>query len=242
MQVNNDRELSLPGSRSARGATADGLTAVVSSLSDRICAPLVTMSAVRLASEANALSHTLELLFLVEDKRFYFHIGVDPIAIGRALIFNIRGRSTQGASTIPQQIYTIRNRRANATRVRRRSLLRKIVQSSWAVVHSLTTSKTRTIREYLESVYWGRNYWGIDAAAQGYFSKTRSTLSCAESFFLAERIASPNRVSPPRIVNILRRRPIVETLTRHGENTVGAIEVYDRVYGCGGDIWKFLVR
>jgi membrane peptidoglycan carboxypeptidase len=68
--------------------------------------------------------------------------------------------------------------------------------------------RTDLLCEYLNSVYFGRSYVGVAAAARGYFRCTALDLSRAQSLFLAERIALPNSFRLPRIRNIVRRKAI----------------------------------
>lgn len=218
------------------------LTKILSALSDRICAPLVTESAEKLAFAIRTLPHTLEFLLLVEDKRFCMHFGVDPVAAVRALIFNMRGCRLQGASTITQQIYKMRQSRTTNSSWNRSSLALKLRQAGWAMLFGMTNSKATLLTEYVDTVYLGKSYYGLDRAAMGYFSKTRSSLSCSQSFFLAERIANPNRVSPRRIANLLERKAILTILARHGESVADVVDTYDEIYGRGGEIWETLVR
>jgi penicillin-binding protein 1A len=176
------------------------------------------------------------MLLFVEDKRFSIHFGADPIAIVRAALFNLRGGSLQGGSTIAQQVYTIRQRN-RLRRTRPRTFLLKLKQSAWASLYSATNSKAVVLQEYVNTVYWGRSYYGLDRAAEGYFRVTRSTLSISQSFFLAERIAAPNRLSIRRISNLLGRTPIQESLACNGATTADVIALYKQIYGCGGEIW-----
>ena len=215
-------------------------TEAASLVSDRLCAPLATHWAKKYSVSFSTPYYFLKMLLLIEDKRFAVHCGIDPIAICRAIIFNWQGRSIQGASTLTQQVYTVQMR-ANDGYVRR-NLVYKLRQIVWACCWSLRRSKPSVFKQYLESVYWGRSYHGIDGAARGYFGTTRNGLSAAQSFFLAERIASPNRVSLQRIVNLLNRDAIQCELQSNGTSTAEIIAVYDGVFGCGGEMWQLLAK
>jgi membrane peptidoglycan carboxypeptidase len=216
-------------------------TEPLSTLSDRICLPIVLLTASRYSRVLGTPSHFVEMLLLVEDKRFPVHFGLDPIAIIRALVFNLRGCVIQGGSTIAQQVYTIRQWRSLG-RARPKTLRIKFRQAVWAIMHSLANSKKCILTEYVDNVYWGRSYRGLDSAAFGYFRRGRSELSVAQSFFLAERIAAPNRVSVKRISNLLRRWAISENLRNRGIRCDEIIELYDIVYGCGGELWRTLAK
>jgi len=215
------------------------MTARMSLLSDWICGPLVARAARKYSNTICTPPHFVEMLFLVEDKRFSVHFGVDPIAIARAMAFNLRQKSLQGGSTIAQQIFTIRMARSKRIR---RSLVYKLTQIAWALGESAVRSRVSVLKEYIETVYWGRSYHGLDRAVEGYFGGSRSSLSVAQSFFLAERIAAPNRVSAKRIVNLLERGPIKTNIERNGATTAEVLKVYEQVYGNGGDGWQLLVK
>jgi hypothetical protein len=215
------------------------VTARLSLLSDWICGPLVARAARKYSSTIRTPDHFVEMLLLVEDKRFLVHFGIDPIAIARAMTFNLRQGSLQGGSTIAQQIFTIR-----MTRSKRfpRSLAYKLTQIAWALGESAIRSRASLLREYVETVYWGRSYHGLDRAVEGYFGGSRSSLSVAQSFFLAERIAAPNRISERRIANLLERVPIKTNIVRYGGTSAEVLKVYKKVYGNGGDVWQLRVK
>jgi len=214
-------------------------TARLSLLSDWICGPLVARAAKKYSNTIRTPDHFVEMLFLVEDKRFSVHFGIDPIAIVRAMAFNVRQGSLQGGSTIAQQIATIRMARSKRIS---RSLGYKVTQIAWALAESAVRSRASLLKEYIETVYWGRSYHGLDRAVEGYFGGNRTSLSVAQSFFLAERIAAPNRVSAKRICNLLERVPIKTNILRNGATIAEVLKVYQQVYGNGGDVWQFLVK
>jgi membrane peptidoglycan carboxypeptidase len=204
-----------------------------------MCRNLVAQTARQYSNQLYTPDYFVELLFWVEDKRFGVHFGMDPLAIMRAIIFNFwrQGGALQGASTIAQQLYTIRLRRSGAFS---RSLPYKVKQISWSFYASAAKSKTSILSEYVSTVYWGRSYHGLDQAAEGYFSATRRSLSITQSFFLAERLANPNRVSVRRISNLLKRIPIRLTLAHNGATLGDLIALYEQIYGCGGEMWQLL--
>jgi membrane peptidoglycan carboxypeptidase len=161
--------------------------------------------------------HFIELLVLIEDKRFLHHSGVDSVAILRALHHNLKcSKPRQGGSTIPQQLYAIRASAAGTKY--RRNVLAKLQQAIFGVSISRSLLKRQILAEYLAGVYWGKTYIGLDAAAKGYFNKLPMELDVAESFFLAERLACPNRVSIARLKVILARKPIRQSLDSFGSS------------------------
>jgi membrane peptidoglycan carboxypeptidase len=207
--------------------------------SDVVFGPLVTYSADRLSSSLQLPPYFLALLLATEDKRFLIHPGVDPIAMTRACIANLFGASAlEGASTIPQQLYDARRELSGLDRPR--NFWRKWHQAGSAVVSTVTHSKLQNLDEYLAIVYWGRNYYGLDAATQGYFKATRREISLAQGFFFAERLASPNVMNAGRIQTLLRRPYISGFFADADLDEVARI--YHEQFGFGGRLCDSLER
>src|SRR5664280_1871386 len=101
------------------------------------------------------------------------------------------------ASTLSQQLYNLRIIRKHGKQYSR-SVYAKLVQATFGVWITCRLPKEAILSEYLQSVYWGKNFRGIDEAARGYLGKLRQELSVEESFFLIERLCSPNRQSSQR--------------------------------------------
>jgi membrane peptidoglycan carboxypeptidase len=217
------------------------VTELLSDLSDRLFGALVSKSARDFARALNTPDHFIEILLLIEDKRFPLHFGIDPIAIVRALVFNLRGGTLQGASTISQQIHNIRKREA-CFGAYKRTLGVKVMQALWALYETVSTTKAASLREYIETVYWGRSIHGIDDAAYTYFQTNRGSLTVAQSFFLAERIAMPNRFSESRVSNLIKRRAIREALSRRSISKSDIAALYKEYCGVGGDMWQLLEK
>lgn len=131
-----------------------------------------------------------------EDKRFYSHHGVDPRAMVRALLANLRGRSLQGASTITQQLSK------NLFLTPRRTLRRKLAEAALAVYLDLRLDKQRILTLYLNHIYLGQDgpasVMGVRSAARHYFSKEVSDLTLPESALLAGIIRGPGVYNPFR--------------------------------------------
>jgi Transglycosylase len=203
-----------------------GFAELLSLTSDWMCGGLVARAATKYSRVLRTPDHFVEMLLLVEDKRFPIHFGIDPIAIIRAIGSNLRKGSLQGGSTVTQQIVTIRMTSSGAIR---RSLIYKLAQIAGALCESATNSKASILEEYIETVYWGRAYRGLDSAVQGYFKQSRGSLSVAQSFFLAERIAAPNRMSTQRIGNLIKRPAIKAAIARNGTTLSEILKVYEQV-------------
>lgn len=164
-----------------------------------------------------------KLTVITEDKRFFLHSGVDPIAIARALTMKAYARgSLQGGSTIPEQLAKCRGISNN------RSLPSRLLRAFCGLWYSLKSPKVDLLIEYLSTVYFGKGSFGIHSAAAMYFAKDTRELTPEESFFLVERIALPEIFRLPRVVNILSR-PIVQLLL--AKRIVHIPEAYGRIFG-----------
>lgn len=142
-----------------------------------------------------------------EDRRFGQHPGVDPLAVGRALLQNAReGRIVSGASTIAQQL-------ARRLKPHSRTLLGKVYEAMWAARLSLHLSAETLLLEYLNRVPLGNSLYGVEAASAFYFGRPAHRLSLGQAALLAGMAASPARFDPfrhpqaaqQRMQEILRR-------------------------------------
>ncbi|MBD3366522.1 hypothetical protein GF360_04285 [candidate division WWE3 bacterium] len=128
----------------------------------------------------------------LEDKRFYSHFGIDPIAIIRALQSNISvGHIVSGGSTITQQVAKDSLFHPSANKY-----LRKIREANSALFLELFHTKEAILEYYLNSVYLGNMRYGVEAASQYYFNKSASDLSTLEASLLAGMISSPEVYDP----------------------------------------------
>ena len=125
-----------------------------------------------------------------EDRRFYENVGVDPIAIGRALWNNLRGNPVQGGSTLTQQ-YVERYYLGTTT-----DYVGKFREAILALKIDRELTKDEILADYLNTIYFGRNAYGIETAAQAYFGKPAAELTLSESAMLAGIIPSPNSWDP----------------------------------------------
>jgi Transglycosylase len=182
----------------------------------------------------------LRYLLLIEDKRFIFHFGIDPIAIARALINNLIYRDLhEGASTITQQLYSA-HLEINGEEYNRQ-IDGKLKQMIWALLKEVNSSKNEIISEYIKTIYWGRNYYGLDQAADGYFGITRKQLSHEQSFFLAERIAWPNIINFDRIKKIISISQIFYDFENY-ERLENLTLIYDQTFQCKENLCLILER
>jgi membrane peptidoglycan carboxypeptidase len=140
------------------------------------------------ASLSEMPPHLLDAVVAKEDERFREHGGVDLWGIMRALWIDIRaGEAVEGASTITQQYVR------NAYLSQDRSITRKIKEALIAIeVERKQDSKDQIIADYLNTVYFGNNAYGVQAAAETYFNKSVEDLSIAESATLVGLLWSPS--------------------------------------------------
>ena len=105
-----------------------------------------------------------------EDERFYQHHGIDPIGIARAVVNNLTGGSTEGASTLTQQF--VRNT-VLSDEMSEQTLKRKVREAYIALKLEETYSKDDILLMYLNTVNYGSGAYGIEAAAKKYFGRRR---------------------------------------------------------------------
>lgn len=153
-------------------------------------------------------SYLIQAFIAIEDHRFYQHIGIDPIALGRALLVDLKKRSSiQGGSTITMQLS--RNLFLN----HEKTYKRKIKEMLIAIYLETRFSKKQIIEMYLNNIYFGHGKYGIEVAADLYFNKTvslhhptKEVVSLAEAAILAALPKAPERYSPIKSLSKARKR------------------------------------
>jgi penicillin-binding protein 1C len=141
----------------------------------------------RLKTELHEISPLLKKTIVQkEDKYFYYHFGINPVAIARAFVMNVfTGRRTSGASTITMQV-------ARALEPKRRTLGNKFIEMFRATQLELKYSKQEILQLYLNLIPYGGNIQGVKSASVLYFGKNPDHLSLAEITALS---IIPNRPS-----------------------------------------------
>jgi 1A family penicillin-binding protein len=160
--------------------------------------------------------HMVQAIVAVEDRRFYHHFGVDPLRIVGAALRNARaGRILEGGSTITQQLA----RAAQLSPVR--TYERKIREILVAARLEERYSKQQILEEYLNTVYFGEGYYGVEAAARGYFGKSAADLNLADAALLAALVRSPSNDAPcvSRVRATKRRNLVLALMQRQGRIT-----------------------
>jgi penicillin-binding protein 1C len=163
-------------------------------LTDRYGKPLrETRADERFAREVSLRDvppNLVHAILAAEDKRFFEHRGVDVLALGRAVVGNVRhGRVTSGASTITQQLVKIADPRP-------RTMVTKFIEAARALRLEQLWTKEQILGAYVNRIDFGNLNVGIAAAADYYFGKSLADLSDAEAAFLAGLPKNPTRLNP----------------------------------------------
>ena len=147
----------------------------------------------KMAEEDAMPASLLNALVAKEDERFREHGGVDLWGIMRALYVDLQeGQAVEGASTITQQYVK------NAYLTQERLLSRKLKEAFIAIEIERRIPKDAIIAKYLNTVYFGNNAYGVEAASETYFNKTTEDLTIAESATLVGVLNSPSNYAQDR--------------------------------------------
>ena len=143
----------------------------------------------------------IQAVLAVEDREFYNHHGVNMRGLFRATLSNFEGGARQGASTITQQVVKVEYL-GGLERDGRYKLLQ--------IIYALRLEKERTkdeiLERYLNTIYFGNNTYGIQAASEVYFGKKVEDLTLVEGTFLAGLIQAPSSYDPIRRPQQSKRR------------------------------------
>lgn len=133
-----------------------------------------------------------DAIVAIEDKNFYKHHGVDPIAIIRSIYLNIKTRNltAYGGSTITQQLAK------NAFLTQEKKLIRKIKEAIWAIQIERRYTKDEILETYLNEIWFGHGAYGVEAASYLYFGKSVKDLSLEETAMIAGVTNNPGLWSP----------------------------------------------
>jgi penicillin-binding protein 1B len=159
----------------------------------------------------------LEMLVVMEDRGFYEHHGVEPLAIARAAVANVRaGRTVQGGSTLTQQL--VKNYYLDA----RRSLSRKMVEAVMAISLDLHYSKEAILEGYINEIFLGqdgpRAIHGFGLASQYYFNQPIEHLKLHQLAFLVALVRGASFYDPWRHPQraLDRRNLVLATMYEQG--------------------------
>jgi penicillin-binding protein 1A len=155
-------------------------------------------------------------ILAIEDRRFYEHGGIDVAGIVRAAWADVRaGKVVQGGSTITQQL--VRNLYIG----REVTLERKVTEACLAIKLNRRWSKDKILQEYLNQVYFGNHAYGVEAAAQTYYSRRSRNLTLAQAATLAGLPQAPSVFDPfnrPERA-LARRDAVLRAMLENGDIT-----------------------
>jgi len=141
-------------------------------------------------------------LVAIEDERYYDHGGIDITGTVRALFRDTQGGDTQGGSTITQQyvknvlLLEAGTDKAKQEAATAETVTRKITELRYAVAVEREMSKDQILTHYLNLVYFGNGAYGVQVAAQRYFSTTADKLTAPQAALLAAIVNSPTLYDP----------------------------------------------
>ncbi|HVQ25131.1 MAG TPA: transglycosylase domain-containing protein, partial [Planctomycetota bacterium] len=166
-----------------------------------------------------------QAILCFEDRRFYLHPGVDPIALARAALQNLRGRRVvSGGSTLTMQVVRL------ARKGRTRSLAEKLVEAVMALRLERSLHKRQILGLWAAYAPMGGNTVGLDAAAWRYFGRAPEQLSWAESATLAVLPNAPSLIHPGKNRHLLlaKRNRLLDSLRAQGALDALACELAKR--------------
>ncbi len=173
----------------------------------------------------------VQAVLAAEDRTFYDHGGVDPVGIVRALWANLRSDSVQqGGSTITQQYVK------NVYLSQERTVTRKVKEAALAVKLERELPKQEILTRYLNTIYFGRGAYGVEAASRTYFGKPVSGLTLTEAAYLAGLIRSPEtadaqlpagdpKAGTNRATATQRRNSVLKAMVETGDITQAQYDI-----------------
>lgn len=185
----------------------------------------------------------MDAVIAIEDARFWYHRGVDPIRIGGAAINNVIGGAQQGGSTITQQLVKLAFLDQNDSSLERKS---KEAVLSWSMEERY--SKDEILTFYINKVYMGNGVHGFGTASEYYFGKPLSELSLHQQALLAGIPNAPNAYNPhadeelatQRRDRVLGRMKALNMISQEEYEIALATDVSDGVLEEGREIYKNL--
>ncbi|GAA3094673.1 transglycosylase domain-containing protein [Streptosporangium carneum] len=168
--------------------------------------------------------HVRNAVIAAENRSFYEDKGVSVTGTFRAMWSTITGQQLQGGSTITQQM--VRNYYSGLSQ--ERSIVRKLKEVMISLKVDQSKSKDWVLEQYLNTIYFGRNADGIQAAADAYFHKDVSKLTLSEGAYLAAVIQQPSRFADPRGADLeaakARWRSVIDGMRQTGALTAEQAE------------------
>jgi penicillin-binding protein 1A len=168
----------------------------------------------------------IDAVLATEDRNFFRHGGIDPVGIVRATWADLRGRQLQGGSTLTQQYV-----KQTFLDAKERTIVRKLREASLAIKVERRFEKDEILERYLNTVYFGRGAYGVQAAARAYFDKDVTELDIGEAAFLAGLIRSPETADPSRNLDaaVARRDRTLDGMRGAGKITAAQAKAFKTV-------------
>ena len=188
-------------------ATLWPLTPSVASAGELVRAELAGHHSAELAALPRP-DRVARALVATEDARFYQTPGIDPVSTLRAGLGAVTGSSDTGAATLEQQLAK------NLYFPQEDSLFSKVQEAELALKLDAGYSKDQILRLYLADVYFGHGFYGLLAAAHGYFGVTPAQLTWAQASMLAGLVQAPSAYDPIDHLSAgrLRQRHVLDRL------------------------------
>ncbi len=160
----------------------------------------------------------VDAVLSAEDRTYFEHGGVDPVGVARALWADLRSSgSQQGGSTITQQYVK------NVYLTDERTVTRKVKEAVLAVKLERELPKTEILNRYLNTIYFGRGAYGVQAASKTYFGKNVGDLSLADAAYMAGLIRAPEVADANRAETDPGVRSNLETAIRRRTSVLDAM-------------------
>ncbi len=202
----------LPNKESVRGLGEMAQATTIYDANDRLVFTIFKEQRIEIPLQKMS-PNLIKAVISVEDQRFYDHSGVDLIRVGAAVVRNVHeGRRAEGGSTITQQLAR------QSLLTRDKTFRRKLKEIILAAHIEHEYSKKEILELYLNKVYFGDGFYGVEAASRGYFGKPASDLSVEEAALLAGLIQSPSSYAPTGNLEraVTRRNVVLQTMVNSG--------------------------
>lgn len=171
----------------------------------------------------------LDAVISVEDHRFYYHSGINPIAIARAIKNDILTLSlAEGGSTITQQLAK------NIYFSNEKSFIRKIAEMFMAVHIEKTLDKSKILELYVNTIYFGSGYYSVKEAAVGYFKVLPRYMTDYQCAMLAGIPNAPSVYSPDANPELAEKRTkqVLKQMVKYGYISQSEKELTENTVGC----------
>jgi membrane peptidoglycan carboxypeptidase len=160
----------------------------------------------------------VDAVLSAEDKSYFKHGGVDPVGVARALWADLRSSGNQqGGSTITQQYVK------NVYLSDERTVTRKVKEAVLAVKLERELPKTEILNRYLNTIYFGRGAYGVQAASKTYFGKDVGDITLSEAAYLAALIRAPELADAKRADTDAQAKSNLETAARRRASVLDAM-------------------